>query len=144
MTCTFISVKMLNIQKVRPVVARAIICRKICSKPKSSKAYVCLVDQSQHPVSNVPNLRPFSTNIVRMSNEGGEDSAPKKILFEQNFKVPSFGGILVFKAPVNIQVRFSLWQSCGFQPLLWGTQVLLGILQLLPEKANLLSPARNI
>ena len=39
-----------------------------------------------------------------MSSDNVEDETPKKVLVEQNFKVPSFGGILALKTPVNVQV----------------------------------------
>jgi hypothetical protein len=37
--------------------------------------------------------------------ESADDEPPKKIVVEQNFKVPSFGGILAFRSPINVQVE---------------------------------------
>ncbi len=119
---------MLNLQKFRPIVARAVSIRSLSSTTTNNvstlksttnnvstnivstnnKSPKCLL--KHRTTSNVVEpFRRFSTKSVRTSkNDVVEDEAPKKILVEQNFKVPSFGGTLVFRTPVNVQVRLNL------------------------------------
>ena len=111
--------RMLTLQKFRPIV---VSIRSLSSTNnynvstfKSTNNNVstnnvstkCLLEH--RTTSNVEPFRRFSTENVRMSkNDVVEDEAPKKILVEQNFKVPSFGGTLVFRTPVNVQVSLNL------------------------------------
>jgi hypothetical protein len=113
--------RMLNLQKFRPIVARVVSIRSLTSTTtnnvstlkstnydvsSNNKSTKCLL--KHRTTSNVEPFRRFSTKSVRTSkNDVIEDEAPKKILVEQNFKVPSFGGTLVFRTPVNVQVRFN-------------------------------------
>ncbi len=142
---------MLNLQKFRPIVARVVSIRSLTSSTtynvstlklktnnvsSNNKSTKCLL--KHRTTSNVVEpFRRFSTKSVRTSkNDVVEDEAPKKILVEQNFKVPSFGGTLVFRTPVNVQVRFILlrepsrfwergWHLFDILDLLWFRLVLL-------------------
>jgi hypothetical protein len=114
---------MLNLQKFRPIVARVVSIRSLSSTTTNNVSTIkstnydvstnnvstkCLL--KHRTTSNVVEpFRRFSTKNVRTSkNDVVEDEAPKKILVEQNFKVPSFGGTLVFRTPVNVQVKLNL------------------------------------
>jgi hypothetical protein len=101
----------MNLQKFRPIVAKSVLRRSLtpstssCITPVQT---VCRIEDRKRstPFANQDQfVRQLSTGNVRMSSENAEDVTPKKILVEQNFKVPSFGGILSLKTPVNVQVH---------------------------------------
>ena len=99
---------MINIQKLRPVLSRSIILRPICSMKNVRISASSIQPTPSSLLTNPPNIRQFCCTSARLSND---DELPKKILVEQNFKVPSFGGIFGFKGPVNVKVGGNNFQN---------------------------------